>query len=147
MLVDANLLLYAHNAASPHNAVAAAWLTDRLNGSTRMGLPWPSLLAFVRVATHPRASERPISLERAWTQVEEWLIAEVAWTPLPTPRHAEILGDLVRRYDVRGNMVPDAHLAALAIEYGVALCSADTDFARFTEVRWVNPLAERRPRG
>jgi uncharacterized protein len=61
--------------------------------------------------------------------------------PSATDRHVEVLGGLVTRYQLRGNGVPDAHLAALAIEHGVLLCSVDTDFARFTEVRWVNPLA------
>lgn len=144
MLVDANLLLYARDASSPHHERAAAWLTEQLNGPSRVGLPWPSLLAFVRIATHPRAAVRPLSVEQAWAQVEEWLAPDVAWIPVPTPRHAEVLGALVRRYDVRGNAVPDAHLAALAVEHGLALCSADTDFARFTELRWENPVRPER---
>jgi predicted nucleic acid-binding protein len=62
--------------------------------------------------------------------------------PAPTTRHAKIFGDLVKRYQLRGNLVSDAQLAALAIEHGIEVCSADTDFARFTEVRWHNPLAQ-----
>jgi hypothetical protein len=65
----------------------------------------------------------------------------VTWIPGPTEHHAEVLESLVLRYDLRANMITDAELAALAIEHGLTVCSADTDFARFSEIRWVNPLA------
>jgi hypothetical protein len=64
----------------------------------------------------------------------------VIWVPQPTERHAEVLGSLVTAYRLRGNLISDAQLAALAIEHGLTLCSADTDFARFREIRWENPL-------
>jgi predicted nucleic acid-binding protein len=73
--------------------------------------------------------------------VSDWLGAAATWIPTPGERHAEILGDLITRHGVRGNLVPDAQLAALAVEHGVAVASADGDFARFTEIRWENPLA------
>ena len=141
MLVDANLLLYAADASAPQHGRAAAWLTEQLNGDRRVGLPWESLVAFVRIATHPRASDNPLAPDAAWCFVEDWLAAPPAWVPLPTERHADVLGALLRRYRLAGNLVPDAHLAALAIEHGLEVCSADTDFARFTEIRWRNPLA------
>ena len=141
MVVDANLLLYARDASSPFHVAALTWLTGALNGNARVGLPWPSLLAFLRIATNPRAYEDPLQPQVAWAQVEAWLAAPASWVPLPTDRHAVVLGDLVSRYQLRANLVPDAYLAALAIEHGVPLCSADTDFARFAEVRWVNPIA------
>jgi uncharacterized protein len=141
MLVDANLLLFARDAASPFHVRAREWLTEQLNGAVRVGLPWQSLIAFVRIATHPRAYEQPLAPAQAWAQVQAWLAAEPAWIPQPTPQHAEVVGGLVTAHDLRGNLVSDAHLAALAIEHGVVLCSADTDFARFAEVQWVNPLA------
>ncbi len=144
MLVDANLLLYAVHERSASHAAARDWLSARLNGRRRIGLPWQSLGAFLRVATHPRAFERPLSPEHAWERVAAWLACEVAWIPQIGERHAEILGDLVTRYELRGNLVPDAQLAALAIEHGLTVCSADTDFARFPEVRWENPLAAAR---
>ena len=103
--------------------------------------PWQSLAAFLRIATHPRAFERPLDPEAAWERVTDWLGAEASWVPEAGPRHAEILGGLITRHQIRGNLVPDAHLAALAIGHGLAVVSADTDFARFTEVRWENPLA------
>jgi toxin-antitoxin system PIN domain toxin len=140
MLLDANLLLYAvHKQAEQHDA-AAAWLTDQLNGSRRVGLPWQSLAAFLRIATHPRAFQRPLSPAIAWEQVTNWLSAPVAWVPDPGPEHARILGELITSHDVRGNLVPDALLAALAIEHGLTLYSTDTDFARFRDLRWQNPL-------
>ncbi|MBI4728225.1 MAG: PIN domain-containing protein [Acidobacteria bacterium] len=143
MIVDANLLLFAVDEESPFHAAARAWLTARLNGPARTGLPWPSLIAFVRISTHPRASKRPLDPEAAWQHVEDWLAAGSAWIPQPTDRHAEILGRLIRTYRLRGNAIPDAALAALALEHGLAVASADSDFARFDEVRWVNPLAPR----
>ena len=141
MLVDANLLLFAVNRASPFHELASGWLTEQLNGPRRVGLPWQSLLAFLRIVTHPRAFARPLSPQDGWARVRDWLDAPASWVPAPTERHAEVLGTLVLGYDLRGNLVADAELAALAVEHGLELCSADTDFARFREIRWVNPLA------
>ena len=141
MLVDANVLLFAVDATSRFHEAAGSWLTDRLNGPRRVGLPWQSLTAFLRISTHPRASERPLTPEEAWSYVDDWLGAGASWIPLPAARHAEILRGLVTAYGLTGNLISDAHLAALAIEHGLTICSADTDFARFTEVRWEDPLA------
>lgn len=140
MLVDANLLLFAVDEASPFHRPAARWLDDRLSGTRRVALPWQSLSAFLRISTHPRAAERPLSPDEAWSYVEAWLAADPAWIPQPTERHAEVLGGLVRTYQIRGNLVPDAQLAALAVEHGLTVCSTDTDFARFTEILWENPV-------
>jgi hypothetical protein len=141
MLVDANLLLFAVDAGSPWHRRATDWLTAQLNGDQRVGIPWESLGAFVRIATNPRASDRPLQPDEAWTFVDEWLAVPTVWVPQPTEAHADVLGSLVRRYHLTGNLVPDAHLAAIAIEHGLEVCSADSDFARFTEIRWRNPLA------
>lgn len=140
MLLDANLLLYAVNKHSERHEAAAAWLTEQLNGSRRVGLPWQSLGAFLRIATHPRAFQRPLSPATAWERVTDWLAAPVAWVPGPGEEHASVLGALITTYDVRGNLLPDALLAALAIEHGLTLYSTDSDFARFRELRWENPL-------
>lgn len=141
MLLDANVLLYAVNRESRFHASAREWLTEQLNGSRRVGFPWQSLGAFLRIATHPRAFERPLDPAEAWSRVTEWLACDVAWIPEPGPRHVNLLGGLIARYGVRGNLVPDALLTALALEHGLAVVSADTDFARFTEVKWDNPFA------
>ncbi|HEY3959649.1 MAG TPA: TA system VapC family ribonuclease toxin [Solirubrobacteraceae bacterium] len=142
MLVDANLLLYAVDAESPFHVRAREWLNSQLNGNQRVGLPWQSLGAFLRIVTRPGISEQPSTPAEAWQTIEDWLGCDVAWVPTPTERHAEILGNLVQRYQLRGNLIPDAQLATLALEHGIEVCSADTDFARFTEIRWRNPLAE-----
>ncbi|MGE3887410.1 MAG: TA system VapC family ribonuclease toxin [Vicinamibacterales bacterium] len=141
ILVDANLLLYAANHAAPEHEAARAWLDDRLSGPTRVGLPWPSLLAFVRLATNPLVVRRPASMAAAWGQVDEWLEADVAWVPTPTERHRRVLAGFCQAPWMTSRLVPDAHLAALAIEHGLTLCSTDGDFARFPDLDWRNPLA------
>lgn len=139
-LVDANLLLYASDSESGWHERARDWLSEKLNGPVRVGIPWPSLVAFLRIATHPRVFRDPLSPTAAGEHVRAWLAAPACWIPLPTPRHAEVLGDLVQRYQLSAKLIPDAHLVALAIEHGLQVCSADTDFARFAEARWLNPL-------
>ena len=141
MLIDTNILLYAANRAAPEHDRASEWLETQLNGTTRVGLPWESLAGFYRIATNPRAMRRPMRGPEAWQIVQDWLRAPVSWIPAPTERHAEVLGGLVERYRVTGTLVSDAHLAAIALQHGLEICSADTDFARFTEVSWRNPLA------
>lgn len=141
MIVDANVLLYARNASDPSHTAARAWLEAALNGDTRVGLPWSTLGAFQRIATSARAFPDPLTPREAWQQVEDWLDAPRAWVPQPTARFREILGRLVRDHQIRGALVTDAQLAALAVDHGVALVSTDADFARFGGLQWVNPLA------
>lgn len=140
-LVDANLLIYAHVTSLPQHPQARRWLDDQLNGAPRVGLPWPSLLAFVRVSTNPRAFPKPLALAAAWRQVESWLDLDSVWIPSPTPHHRAVLSDLLAQVPLSADLVTDAHLAALAIEHGLTLCSADSDFARFPGLTWRNPLA------
>jgi uncharacterized protein len=94
----------------------------------------------VRLVSNPRVFERPETVQDAWSQAREWLEREAAWVPLPTERHAEFLHQLLSKPGLRANHVPDAHLAALAMEHGLILCSTDGDFARFEGLRWENPL-------
>ncbi len=141
ILVDANLLIYAHVAGFAEHEAARNWLDGQLNGTTRVGLPWTSLLAFLRLVTNPRVFAQPASIRSAWRQVEEWLDCEPAWVPAPTERHRDVLGRLLSGSNARANLVPDAHLAALAIEHGLVLSSTDGDFARFPGLRFENPLA------
>jgi uncharacterized protein len=140
MLLDANLLLYAVDRSSRFHSIASDWLTEQLNGPRRVGIPWPSLVAFLRISTHPRASESPLTPEDALRYVDDWLSADAVWTPVPGARHGELLADLVARHQLRGNLISDAHLAGLALEHGLPLVSADSDFARFTGLRWINPF-------
>ena len=140
-LVDANILVYAFTTSFPQHERARAWLDDRLSDAVPLGLPWPSLLAFVRLTSNQRLFERPVSVADAWRQVDEWLACEPAWVPTPTPRHRAVLGTLLAATGVRAEHVPDAHLAALALEHGLAIASADTDFSRFPGIWLENPLA------
>jgi hypothetical protein len=140
MIVDANLLLYARDSASPFHETAREWLEGALNGPVRVGLPWQSLIAFHRVSTRANAPS-PLTPDDAAQQVGEWLAAPAAWVPAETPDHARVLAGLIARHQLDGRLIHDAHLAALAYCHGVQVCSADADFARFEEIRWVNPVA------
>ena len=140
ILVDANLLLYAAFREYPQHKPAAAWLEQRMNGIQAVGLPWPSLLAFLRLAVNPRIHEFPPSFADAWSLVREWLGCEPVFVPAPGPRHHEILERLVLKSCQQPSHVPDAHLAALAIEHGLILTTHDRGFARFEGLRWELPL-------
>jgi hypothetical protein len=141
MLVDANILLYAVDESSPFHRQAADWLSSALNGSSRIGIPWQSIVAFLRISTHERASAHPLAPAEAVEIAQAWLNSAMVWSPTEGPTHGDLLTGLIDKYKLRGNLISDAHLAALAIEHGLQLCSADTDFARFTELAWVNPVA------
>lgn len=141
ILVDANLLIYAYTTSAREHAAARSWLDGMLTGTRRVGLPWETLVAFMRVVTHPRLLTRPVRVETAWRQVERWLESPVAWIPTPTERHAEMLGTLLALTGAGGSHVHDAQLAALALQHGLVLCSTDADFARYPSLRWENPLA------
>jgi uncharacterized protein len=139
-LVDANLMIYAYVAEFPQHAAAHAWLQERLNNPEPLGLPWPSLLAFVRLVSNPRVFESPRSVAAAWLQVEQWIQRPCVWIPAPSDRHQAILGGLLSTPGLTANHVPDAHLAALAIEHHLTLCTADAGFARFAGLKWENPI-------
>jgi toxin-antitoxin system PIN domain toxin len=140
ILIDSNILIYAHNKSSPHHENAGIWLNQQLNGPTRVGLPWQCLLSFLRLVSNPRVFTPAEPIADALAQVAEWLSRKNVWTPQPTENHSLILEKLLTTSQVRGNFVTDAHLAALAIEHGLTLCSADSDFAKFPGLRWTNPL-------
>lgn len=140
ILIDVNVLVYAWDRGAVQHEAAINWLDGKLSGSARVGLPWECLLGFMRVATNPRIYVKPASVPSAWSQVEDWLTAPNVWIPVAGPRHKEILGRLLGRLGGGAKLIPDAHLAALAIEHGLDLCSTDGDFARFEGLRWVNPL-------
>lgn len=141
MLVDANILIYAVDEQSPFHESARSWLEAALNGNRRVGVPWSSITAFLRITTHPRAMVDPLRPAAAWDLATAWLDAGPVWVPEPGRGHREILGRLLRELDLRANLVSDAVLAALCIEHGLEIVSADSDFARFTEISWINPVA------
>jgi uncharacterized protein len=140
ILVDANILVYAHVGSLPQHERThlAGHGAQRV---VRVGLPWPSLLGFLRLVTNPRVFQRPESMADTWAQVSAWLGAGVAWIPQPTDRHRDVFASLLAAPGMQANLVPDARLAALAIEHGLTLCSTDGDFGRFPALRWRDPLA------
>lgn len=140
MLLDANILLYAVDSSSTLNERAGQWLEEALNGDRRVGLPWQSIGAFLRIVTHPRVTTDPLTPEDAWSFVQGWLDADPTWVPPATERTAAVLRRLVETTPASANLIPDAQLAALAIEHGLTVVTADTDFARFPDVRWHNPF-------
>ena len=130
MLVDANVLLYSVDEDSPFHVAARDWMVAALNGAQRVGIPWMSVWAFVRIATNPRALAQPLTPGAAWDYVGAWLDAPATWIP-PGSSAREILGSLLVRHDIRAGLVTDAVLAAICIEHGLTMISADSDFARF----------------
>jgi toxin-antitoxin system PIN domain toxin len=141
ILVDANLLVYAQVEDFEQHEFARAWLDERLDGTAKVGLAWESLIAYLRLETNPRVFPSPLAAPQATAQVRDWLSRPAAWTPGPTDRHAAILADLLAIDGMRADLVPDAHLAAIAVGHGLTLMSTDGDFARFAGLRWENPLA------
>ena len=139
-LVDANILIYAFDRNCSIHYKAKKWLDDQLNGTAKTGLPWASLLAFARIVSNPRIYEKPVSVVGAWNQVVVWLGTRSAWVPNPTEEHHRTITDLLKTVSVGANDLPDVHLAALAVDHGLKLCSTDSGFARFPQVEWINPL-------
>lgn len=140
-VLDANLLLYAVDEASPNHSVAKPWLEQQLSGAETVGFAWAVLLAFLRLSTHPRVFRAPLEGPEALDLVDSWLEQPNVTLVHPTDRHSALLHELLKPVGTAGNLVTDAHLAALSIEHGAELCSGDSDFSRFPRVRWVNPLA------
>jgi toxin-antitoxin system PIN domain toxin len=141
ILVDANLLLLAHHRQFERHDSAHAWWAETLSTVPIVGIPWTTSLAFLRISTHARALTRPLAIEQAWRVVEGWLTRSNVRCPVPTERHGAILGELLVTARASANHVPDAHLAAIAIEWGLELVSADHDFARYPGLRWRDPLS------
>ena len=141
MLVDANVLLYSVDEDSPFHVAARDWTVAALNGPQRVGIPWISLWAFIRIVTNPRALAQPLTPRSAWDYVQGWLDAPATWIPTAGRGHREILGSLLVQHDLRAGLVTDAVLAAICIEHGLTMISADSDFARFHQIAWVNPVA------
>lgn len=135
VIVDANVLLYAVDSASAHHERCRSWLDPSLAGAEAVGLPWISLLAFIRIGTNPSILPRPMTADEATGQAESWLGAPAAVVAQPTTRHATLLRGLLRDTGTAGNLTTDAHLAALAIEHGADIVSFDRDFARFPGVK------------
>ncbi len=138
-LPDLNVVVYAVDEQAPHHEPARAWLEGALSGAETVALAWQVLVGFVRLATHPAVAERPLTTDEAIDLIAAWLAQPPVVVVNPTDRHPAVLRDLLAPLGTGGNLVPDAHLAALAIEHGAELVSFDNDFSRFPGLRWTDP--------
>ncbi|MFN0313819.1 MAG: type II toxin-antitoxin system VapC family toxin, partial [Burkholderiales bacterium] len=139
ILLDANLLIYAIDADSPHHKPARRWLEKTLSSGTRVGLPWIVVLAFVRITTRSGILRHPLAIAQAAGFIDDWLAQPYVTFIGPSDGHWPILKNLLVAGGAAGNLTSDAHLAALAIEHGYEIASSDNDFRRFTGVTLVNP--------
>ncbi|GMV39441.1 MAG: ribonuclease VapC37 [Myxococcales bacterium] len=141
IITDLNLLVYAVNEDAPSHDRAKPWLEECLSGDETVGLPWVVVLGFLRITTHARVLPRPLRAEQALAVIDGWIARPVVSLVEPTERHWPLLRELLEELGTAGSLTTDVHLAALAIEHGALLCSADRDFGRFRNLRWSNPLA------
>ena len=141
-LPDLNLLIYAIDRASPLHPAALRWWNETLSGAETVAFSWHVLLGFIRLTTNARVMVEPLSPSHAIDYVQRWLDHPITTVIESTTRHAAILRDLLGRLGTAANHVSDAHLAALAIEHGAKLYSADHDFGRFPGLTWSDPLSD-----
>ena len=140
ILVDANLLIYAVNKNSPQHRVARKWLETTLSGAGAVGLPWIVVLAFLRITTRPGILEHPLTGDQALEYIDEWLALPVVSLVAPGEGNWPVFCNFLRATGTFGNLTSDAHIAAMAIENGATIYSADYDFRRFPGVQHINPL-------
>ena len=140
LLLDANLLIYAYHAESGEHAAAKVWVESAFSGTEAVGLPWLSILAFLRITTHHRVFERPLSMAKAQGIAASWLERPQVHAVEAGANFFTVLSKLLGPAQIKGPLVSDAAIAALAMEHGATLCTTDRDFARFPELKWVNPL-------
>jgi hypothetical protein len=141
ILPDLNLLIYAHNEASPHHDALRAWWGALYADDVPVGVPWAVSMGFVRLVTHPSVMTDPLPALDAVAIVEGWYAQSNVEVLEPGPRHVRILRQLFHATGVAGRLTTDTHLAAIAIEHQAELHSNDADFGRFPGLRWHNPVA------
>lgn len=141
ILPDVNVLVYARRQDHAEHEPARAWLETELSSGRPFALADIVVAGFLRIVTHPRIYERPTPLTGAIAAVDAIRERSNCVPVSPGPRQWSILHDLLERADARGNLVPDAHLGAIAIEHGATVATRDRGFARFPGVAWVDPLA------
>jgi toxin-antitoxin system PIN domain toxin len=142
ILLDVNLLLYVHDRKSKEHERSFTWLREILSGPHDVGLSWHTILSFLRISTDPRMVAEPLEFEVAIEVVKDYLDSANVEVLEPTSRHWSILVNLLPKTRVRGSLIMDAHLAALAIEHGATLCTNDRDFARFPGLKVEFPLQD-----
>jgi toxin-antitoxin system PIN domain toxin len=141
ILCDVNVLVYAYRTEAPEHERYAAWLRETIASEQACGVSELVLSRFLRIVTHPRGMQTPAPLERALAFTTRLREQPNAFPVSPGARHWPIFERLCRHAGAVGNLVPNAYLAALAIEHGAELITADGDFARFPGLRWRHPLA------
>lgn len=148
LLVDANLLIYAYQSNTVHHARARAWLESVLNGDEDVLISMTTLLAFMRIMTDPGLHANPLDVPTVHRHVTTWLARPNVSVAEPTPEHWSTILSVATEGQARGPVLMDAHLAALAIEHGATVCTADRDLRRFKGIRIVDPIKEpHRPSG
>ncbi len=138
---DVNLLVYAHNKADPEHRQARMWWENLLNGNVPVGLSWVTIMGFVRIVTHPKILVSPMPVEQATATVREWLSRSIVSVIEPGSRFPEWFLRFLEQTGTGGNLTTDAYLAALTMEYQAELHSRDTDFHRFSGLKWRDPLS------
>lgn len=141
ILVDANLLLYSEDTLSARHEAARSWWDERLSGIDPVCLCWHVIGAFIRISTNARIHRRPLTLQEATDRVQSWMDQPCLRIIQPTERHWAVFENLLKQGQAVANLVPDAHLAALALEHNCVLYSTDSDFTRFPRLKWKNPIA------
>ena len=140
-IVDLNVLLYASNEDAPQHEVIRGWWQSALRGDESLGLPWVVLLGYLRLTTNPRVFPKPISHRQALDKIDAWQALPIVHVPTAKQDHWRVLSGLVQQAGAAGNLTTDAHLAALAITRDATIVSCDHDFARFSGLRYFNPLS------
>lgn len=140
-IVDANVLLYAVNADAVHHEQSRRWLDDALSGAAIVGFSWIALLGFLRLSTKVGLFPSPLSVTDALARIAAWTTQPVAVMANPGATHLSVVSSLLVSVGSGGNLVNDAHLAALAIEHRGVVVSYDHDFGRFPGVTWRTPVA------
>ena len=140
IVLDANILLYAYDAASDQHAKARAWVEEVLSGTDPVGLPWQTITAFVRIVTNPRLSGKRFTPSEVIDLVDQWVTQPNVRLLGPGDHHWSFLRQTILEGQARGPLITDAQLAALTIEHGGMLCTTDRDFSRFPGLRWQNPI-------
>jgi toxin-antitoxin system PIN domain toxin len=139
---DANLLIYAHDPASPFHVASRDWLEQVLSASEPVGFPILALYGFLRFVTNAGLASRPLSFQQACAVINSWLDQQHTSSLHPGQRHWDILQKLSNEAPLRGNLITDAAIVAIAEEHGATIYSHDRDFARFPGLRWLDPLAK-----
>ena len=140
IIPDLNLLVYAHNDGTPYHDPARRWWEGLVNGTERVGVPWVVSAGFVRLMTHPRVLIQPATPAEAVDCVREWFLFPHVVPVNPGSGHLVHFRRNLVAAGVGANLVTDAHIAAVAMEYQAEVHSNDTDFSRFPGLRWLNPL-------